>query len=251
MRLVERRRLIKKARAAAEEKSAAAVLSQLQSRYRSLKRELRKGNLHKRMAKFEKAKALPPGPEAQAIQPGADGWQEWIDAFTTALTEALMEGADKIGSIEGAVWESRGMPRFVFDPAKVVAAYQSRTGKQIKKIGEDTRDHVLQDVTDWYNTDAGLPSLLEDLGEYFGEARAALIAATETAYITSELADEQMGQYGINKWIWSSFNDWIRCPKCEDLDGQVFNRGDPMPPDASHPGCRCDVIFADDSGEEM
>ena len=234
MRLVERRRLIKKTRAAVEAKVTQVVLTQLQSRYRSLKRELRKGNLRKRLRKFEKA-VIPANPSPPPVQPGADGWQDWIDAFSAALTDALMEGADQIGSIENEIWASRGMPQYIVDPAKVVEAYQARTGRQITNIGQDTQDAVLQAISDWKNTDAGLPTLLEDLGQYFDESRAATIAATETAYATSEVALDQMQQYGINRFQWDGFDDWLQCLDCADLNGQIFDVGDDMPP--LHPNC--------------
>jgi len=232
MRLVERRRLIKKTRIAAEKKITQLVVDQLQSRFRSLKRELRKGNFRKRMRKFTKADPLP-----GAIQPGNTGWNDWIDVFTEELILALMDGADKVGSIENVIWMSRGYPQFIVDLQMVIDRYQARTGRQIKNIAEATRDNTLQAISDWFNTDAGLPTLIENLEEYFDEPRATLIATTEMGYVASEVADEQMGEYGITKFIWDSFDDWLTCEQCSELDGQVFDRGEPMPPEASHPNC--------------
>ena len=258
MRLVQRRRLIKKTRAAAEAKVAKVVYDQLQSRFRSLKRELRKGNLRKRLKKFYKSQALAKAgqdqPPADPLQnPGMDpqAWQDWMDSFVDTLVEALEDGADEVGTVESEIWTERGYPKYTVTPQMVIDNYMARYGRQITDISDDTRDAVINTVEEWYNTNEGLPSLISSLTQHFDMTRAELIAATEMGYVSSEISYEMMIDFGINKWIWDAFDDWITCPLCESLNGQVFNVEDKMPPDASHPRCRCGVLFADDDGIEL
>jgi SPP1 gp7 family putative phage head morphogenesis protein len=243
MRLIERRRAVKRARTKAEAIVSKAVASAFGERFKTLKRDLRRSNLRKRLKKHLS--------KQDTFGPGEAGWDEWGEYFVDLLTEALMEGAGLVGSIENQVWTSRGFAQFIIDREKIVTEYQNRTGKQIKNIADDTRDAVLEDIHEWYNTDAGLPDLIASLEQYFSHTRAELIATTEMGYVASEVALEQMQEYGISRWIWDAFDDFLTCEFCASMHGQVFAVGEEMPPDASHPRCRCGVLFADENGMEL
>ena len=52
--------------------------------------------------------------------------------------------------------------------------------------------------------------------------------------------------------VWSAILDDATCPACASLDGSRFRVGEgPVPPDATHPGCRCKRIPAIKSAKEL
>lgn len=90
------------------------------------------------------------------------------------------------------------------------------------------------------------------------QARADLIAVTETtrAYANGQKAAFQAA--GVTRWRWNTNRDELVCPICAPLNGQVAEIGQAFgefrgkfftePP--SHPGCRCFVSPAVGSREK-
>jgi len=166
-----------------------------------------------------------------------NSWTEWEDEFEAVLEQALQDGVTGIGWVENAFWVSRGKPAVDFDPVSVVQNYQTRIGRLIKNIPQQTRIDVQQMIADWYQTEEGLPELIADLGQFFNPARAEMIAATEMNNVASEIAYQQMGFFGITQWRWDAFNDWAVCDECADLNGQTFDVEDQDSYPPAHPRC--------------
>jgi hypothetical protein len=240
MRHVQRRRLLTRA---IDKRSAdvAAVISPLLARQgKVVERSLRKANLRKRLKKADGDPSLD----------YADSWSEWGDEFSEALSDALGDSIDVLTTVESAYWMSRGMgPIPAFVPANIIDAYQTKIGRLITKISDDTLEDVQSRISSWYKTDKGLPQLIDELEPLFGESRAALIASTEMVGIASELSSEMAQSMGIGNWLWDAFSDAFTCPECSALgeDKTLFTFDDPQPP--LHPGCRCGMLFATADGE--
>lgn len=240
MRETQRRRLLNNAVARGEKEIKRAALRLLERRYKALKRELRRANLRKRLLKTD-----------GILQKDDGGWQDWIDEFTNVVQETIAGVVKWVADVESRYWSSRGKEPVQFDPYQVVNEYQSRIGRNIQDIPQDTLSDVQQAISDWYKTDKGLPDLIDDLEQYFDEGRAERIAATEMVNVTSEIAREQMNAYGITEWKWDAFNDRTTCEVCADLNGQTFSVDDldAFPP--NHVNCRCSVLYATAEGEEL
>ncbi len=235
---VYRRRQINSARRKGEQDIERVILPVLQARYRALSRELRQGNLRKRLTKNG----------GQLIKQGkADTWDTWEVYFTETLTNTLTGSMGYVWDAEQRYFISHGLQPYRIDPQDVLAHYQMRTPRNISNTAEHTERDVNLTIANWFNTDRGLPDLIRDMEQYFSPSRASLIATTEMAYVSSTIADMMMGEYHIQEWQWDAFQDGVTCELCFSLMAQSkqtpFRRGDPMPPDPSHPRCRCGVYF--------
>jgi len=228
----------------AERKGEQAMIKKitpaLTSRFKSLSRELRRSNLRKRLAKND-------GLLYKANE--TSGWDDWNLIFVNNLYDSLDDGLGYIWDAEQRYWISHDYPVFPYKSAEVLAQYQStdRDATRIKNIPVDTEKQVNEIIAEWYKTDQGLPELIGILERLFGAARAELIATTEMAYVASFVARNQMKEYGITHWIWDAFKDGVTCDICLDLMARSrstpFTLDDPMPPDPSHPRCRCGVYY--------
>jgi SPP1 gp7 family putative phage head morphogenesis protein len=180
---------------------------------------------------------LPPPP-----QPKDDSWDAWKAALIIALLAALGNSADDIGGVESSVWESRGYGSLQFNPDQVVQDYQDRIGRNISNIPDDTLAGVQAAIAAWYTSDAPFSDLVDELGKWFDEARAGLIARTEVGNLTSQITLEAMKFFGFTDWIWDAILDDRTCDFCTEQHGQTFHAGDPMPPEAAHISCRCEAV---------
>lgn len=234
---VYRRRQINSARDQGEQSIERVILPALQSRYRAVARDLRKGNLRKRFVKSG----------GDLFKSEADTWEGWEVYFTETLKNSLVTSVSFVWDAEQRYFISNEFQPFRIDPAEVLARYQMRVQRNIGDIAVDTKRDVNKAVVDWFNSGRGLPELISELQQYFSSSRASLIASTEMAYVASTIADMMMGEYGIQEWQWDAFRDGVTCGLCFGLMEQSrlvpFRRGDPMPPDPSHPRCRCGVYF--------
>lgn len=234
---VYRRRQIMLAQDRGEKLIARAIQPVLDVRYKALSRELRQGNLRKRLKKFggdyEKAK-IP------------DDKKKWRVFFRETLQNSIREAGNITWAVEQSYFQSRGFPPIIMT-AEVLQQYFARSDTRITGITQNMEIHINDMIARWFNTDAGLPELIEQLSGLFNENKATLIATTETRYVASEVALNTMSTYNIERWQWDAFDDGRTCETCMDLMVQSrsvpFYRGDPMPPDPSHPGCRCGVYY--------
>ena len=236
---VKHRRLAQKAKAAGVAVVADTATTLFDKRFKAVKRDLRRANLKKRLAKTQ-----------GLYKDDVGDWNEWISAFTTALEDAIEGGIETMYDIENEMWRSYGQQPVEYAPVEVLRAYESRIGRLIKNIGVDTLSSTQRAISDWYLTDQGLPQLIDQLEQYYSPARAELIAYTEMSGVASQVALDVMTQYNVPKWLWDAGGE--ACPECQALQaGNPYVPGDPMPPDASHPHCLCSVVYADANGEAI
>ena len=243
MRNTTRRNKIRAAQSEGRAKIMRAVLPLLKRRYAALKRELRRANLRKRLAKMD-------GLYKDDVDDNA--WDDWIDAFTNALRDALEFGIGNIWAVETEFFATRGKTaQGQLDWREVVDNYETRTGIKIKNIGTDTLTSTQKMIAEWYKTDAGLPELIEKLTPLFGEARAELIAYTEMSFVASEVFLQTMKAYGIGLWNWDAEPD--ACAEiCQPIAAEnPYKVGDEMPPEKSHPKCMCGCVYLDENGDEI
>lgn len=238
MRMVQRRRLIDSASRKAEAEVKRAVYAQLQRQYKTLKRELRRANLRKRLVKNN-----------GALFKQQEDWNKILGDFAASLIDSLKRAAAFIFGAESRFWSSRGKTVPMFDREAIIAAYQARIGRSIGNIGGDTLAEVQKAIADWYASERSLPELIDDLSVYFDESRAELIAVTETRYLTSEISYEMMNHFGITQWVWDSIGDDLVCEECASLHGQTFDVEDTDSYPPAHPACRCGTYFVEESAD--
>lgn len=218
-----------------------AILPVLQARFKGLSRELRQGNLRKTLKKFD-------GDYEKARRRKVpDDRRSWSSFFRETLRNSITEAGWQALDVEQKFFGSYGYEPLRIDRAEVFQNYLERSDTRITNIGIDTEKAVQDVISEWFNTEESLPDLIERLMQFFDEKRAKLIATTEMAYVASAAAQEMMRHHKIRLWQWDAFQDGITCDTCLDLMEQSkqtpFQYGDPMPPDPSHPNCRCGVYF--------
>lgn len=242
MRETVRKRLIQRTLDTAEPKVAAVIFASLDHRRKQLNRELRKGySLRDRLQKT----FIATGSLFKAED--NERWQDWINSFTLDTKSSLNQVVFGVYDTEGKYWQSRGNVLDPLDADYIISAYEQRTGKWIKNIGEDTESNVLYDITDWYNSNQSLPELITKLEQYFTPERAATIARTESANIASQIALESMKQFGIAHFNVdvAPENGLYPCVDCiTQADANPHSIGDTMPP--YHPSCRCGIVYVTD-----
>ncbi len=118
----------------------------------------------------------------------------------------------------------------------------------VTNIGETTRESLRADIREAIEQGLSTDDIADALSEAysFSDARAEMIARTETAFADVKgnvLGYEASGQVEALEWLVSSEGG---CPICEaNLNavvslGGTFPSGDQMPP--AHPHCICDVV---------
>lgn len=247
MRATVRRRLIRQAQTTGEREAAGRIAKLLDRQRKALNRELRQSNLRKRLAKAARDSGSP----AQALYKDG-GWHAWAQQFTDGIKDALSSLVERITGVESEYWDSRGKYLDPASSADVIAAYETRVGRQIAEIAEDTRANVIAEVTRWYNSDEDLPALIDRLGQYFTPERAEMIARTETAFVSSQVALNAMNQFGISLWNFDLAPDEGPFPCAECVDYAAANPhhlSDDFPP--LHPGDRCGVVYVTEDGDEV
>lgn len=256
MRETQRRKLIRKAQGRGEREAATNIHQLLDQRYKVLKRELRRANLRKRLKKtvtpnFGNIDELINRTIEKQMQQIDDalfkadgGWLGWIESFANGIKNALSNIVSGVFGVEEEYWLNRGEHLDPVDPLDVIDAYEARTGRQIRNIGEDTKNNVLREIADWYNTTESLPELIARLGQYFSESRAEMIARTESAFISSQVSLNAMQQFGIDQWNFDLAPDEgpYPCPQCIDYAARnPHGISDQFPP--LHPNDRCGIVY--------
>lgn len=117
----------------------------------------------------------------------------------------------------------------------------------IRNVDETTRSAVQKAVSNWIESGEPLDKLKEALvGVFNDEARAQLIAQTESTRAYAEGSKERYRRADVSMVKWNAVTDSLVCPVCEALDGTTapIDAGFPTKADGvvfppAHPGCRC------------
>src|SRR5258707_9514822 len=222
IRLTQRRNMLNATRERAQAGVVRTILPIMRRQYKHVTNNLRRGgNLRKTMGKiavpesfrimmaqdvsFYKAAVImkvdpfPPFQPPPAMPPQRDeSWDSFKAALVASLLLSLGDGAEEIGSVENDVYTSRGYSPLQFDPDLSVQAYQDRIGRKIVNIPEDTMAGVQGAVATWYQNDEPFQGLMDDLGQWFDEGRAELIARQEVGNLMSQITMDAMGFYGFS-----------------------------------------------------
>ncbi len=245
MRATVRRRKLQRALANGEQQAIPAIAALLDSRFKGIKRDLRRANLRKRLAKAQHDGDLSKGISLN--------WPDWITDFVSGVKDALSGIVGGVQDVEADYWLTRGGAFDKIDPQRVIAAYEAREGRQIADIGEQTKQDVLNAISNWYNDpEQTFPDLLGTLGQWFGPARAERIARYESASISSQVTRDAMEQFGITKWNSDLASDPGPCPTgiCVDMaDSSPHDISEDGPP--YHGGCKCGMTYASDDDTEI
>jgi len=110
----------------------------------------------------------------------------------------------------------------------------------IKGITETSRTQVQQAIADWMREGTPLSALEAKLGPIFGDARAAMIAATEVTRVYSQANMDAWESTGmVDSSTWMTAEDDLVCPICGELDGTDVGLGDRDAAPPAHVNCRC------------
>jgi hypothetical protein len=118
-------------------------------------------------------------------------------------------------------------------------------GEQVTRINSVTRTQVQDLLARSIDEQWGLDQLTEALEPLFDNARARLIAISETTdtYMAgANFAKEELVNQGYDAvLVWITVRDSKVCQICEPRDGK--EQGDGWEdPEKAHPGCRCEVV---------
>jgi len=239
-RLSTRQRRLMAARAQIEADLAVAVYQEMVVLWRSLYPSLR------RLAEQRPDMTLGKRRLRKATFAGAGLWEQFQQRLEQRLTAAIDNGTASLNDIHNAwhQYHNDGMySEVVIEPGELVTTHRAEIGARIKNIADQTRRSVGRAVAEWYNQPGEtLDDLVTTLQANFGESRAAGIASTETTWLNSAVVRTRMEKLGIDRWVWSTRRDEIVCRSCRERNGRVYHRDDPMPPEASHPRCRCSPV---------
>jgi len=130
----------------------------------------------------------------------------------------------------------------LFENQRIYA--EQLAGKLIKNINPVTEQHVNEIIQQSIVEGWDIPTLTENLGEWFSEMRARRIAVTETtnAFMGgADIAKTELQGQGLNVALrWLAVNDDLVCQICAPR--HLKFQGDGWTdPEAAHVGCRCDV----------
>jgi hypothetical protein len=238
------------------ERTKQKILPVMQAQYKRVKRMLGSSNipLRKRIGKvkIDDPTALR---KVQAFlkqeQPKSDRdqWEDYKKEFLAALILALLSSVDEMGTIENEIMTSRGFNPLTYESQQVVDDYQMRIGRNLGGIIDTVGISLERIITEWYGGEEGFPVLMNRIEKLFNDARAEGVADTEVGNVLSQIIFQTMLSHGLKDWYWDALgenpchNDITIAGKvwqgCFHLHGHIFHLGDPEPPDAAHPHCKC------------
>jgi len=111
----------------------------------------------------------------------------------------------------------------------------------VTKMTEDMKANLLGIMTDGIKQGMGTNEIAKNISNQIGidSARAKTIARTEIAYSYNTAISETYQKAGISQWQWLATLGYYCCDICQENHGQVFDWGDPEPPE--HPNCLCTI----------
>lgn len=243
MRLTHRTRCLNRCRRQIEADLQSAIAAEFRWLWRQLYPKLRALRL-KREGKISK-RQLQKQIDLSSLWPAFE--QRLIEAVGTVVEAA----SATLANTENEFWQRRGRDLDI-RPDDIARRYETNLATEVKEISDTTRRDIAADVVEWYNTPGQtLQSLTSRVKQKVGPSRATTIAMTETTRLNSAATNETMARLGVGEWWWQTMRDEIVCRKplvgpdgltyngCRGLHGQRFSINQPMPPDSSHPNCRC------------
>jgi len=160
-------------------------------------------------------------------------WSELAEDFVGVLINGMNEGVIAL-STNASFVDFDLINQALIDYAKV---YRD---EWLYKITETSRTAVQRAVTDWLESGESFDSLVAELTNTFGKARAERIAATEVTRLRSKANQLTWQQSGVvEQFRWSTVMDDLVCKICKPRENQLFplSQMEEMLP--AHVNCRC------------
>lgn len=204
-------------------------------------------------SKVRRINRLRPKMQKVDIMAGTDLWEMFSTRLQDRLMKELLAGAITIHQLLMASFTATP---YELDTDLVAKALHDNLGLMIKGVTKAIKRKVGRKIVGWYNSPATpLQTILDQLKPLFGLDRAKLIARTIITRLDSLVKGRVASDLGITEWWWMSMRDSLVCKHkltgpdgkeyagCRALHGKHFQAGMPMPPDGSHPACRCSAIL--------
>lgn len=191
-------------------------------------------------------------------------WERFRERMRVRIMQGIKSGVISLESLVVAFLAKQpGIPPVEINTTDFARAFEDQLGLRIVGIENSLRREVGRKVVAWYNTPGSkLGDIIDDLTNeetgLFTRSRAERVARTEVTRLNSMVQERVAEQVGAKEWWWGTRNDasvckrdkrWMKGPDgqmytgCRELHGRRFLIGQPMPPDSSHPHCRCDAIL--------
>jgi len=186
-----------------------------------------------------------------------DALKRQLDVFTAASSLRERFGNDVTREITSSYTLGRRMaadnPRIKKAVPSIIIPYElSRRDKMVvqdlitrnlSQLGKDLdtmKGEILRRLTDGIKEGQGITEIAKGIRnkvDGMSKARSEMIARTETAYSYVNATAEAYKQAGVDAWQWVSALGYTCCDICQEKHGQVYQWGDPQPPE--HPNCLC------------
>lgn len=148
-----------------------------------------------------------------------DVW--WSDKWNAKLLDAVKQGvAGVAGTVAARVQSQLGTPAKAFEDTVALSILRT-VGRRIAGINDTTRDEIGRLIGEGFAQGLA-PIAVADLIEAattFDDARAELIARTETALVYNEAAIQSFREFGVEK---VEAIDGDEDDECAERNGQVF-----------------------------
>ena len=172
----------------------------------------------------------------------AQYWEEEADAMYEEMLSlfllAFALGADEGTEVLPASLQTLVNPNH-FNQAAIDYARSYRYS-YIQSITDTTRTMTQDALATWLQSGQPLDVLEQEIASIFGEARAAMIAATETTRVVAEGNAVAWKSTGfVEKVRFNTVADDKVCPFCSPLDGEEFDVDDYGHKPPIHVNCRC------------
>jgi SPP1 gp7 family putative phage head morphogenesis protein len=148
-------------------------------------------------------------------------YEEMLALFMSALTLGMDEGTDILPSNIQPLVNPNAFNQAAIDYAR------SYRYSYIQDITDTTRTMTQDALATWLQSGQPLDVLEQQIASIFGEARAAMIAATETTRVVAEGNLVAWTSTGFVEQVrFNTANDDKVCPYCSPQEGEVFERDD-------------------------
>lgn len=178
---------------------------------------------------------MPTPLESQFWEEEADAmYEEMLALFLSAFVAGMEGGTETLPpNIQPLVNPN------VFNQAAIDYARSYRYS-YIQDITNTTRTQTQDAISSWLLSGQPLDVLEQQIAGIFGEARAAMISATEVTRVVAEGNAVAWKSTGFVEQVrFNTSADDKVCPYCSPLNGEVFDVDDYGHKPPIHVGCRC------------
>lgn len=173
----------------------------------------------------------------KAILPPDHWWGDWAAEFRSGIDKALTKAAAVLANAETRFFATLKKD-VVPQVDSVVAHFKIRS--DLFLLPGRLQERATAIITEWMNTANPVQDLLDTLSRKFSDRWAELTAKTQAGLLAAAATAAAMLIAGYGQWVFITMKDNKVCEYCLSRDGMIFDLNDPMPPEGTHDGCRCD-----------